>query len=259
MRPSAGTGYIRFVGLGTLDSAGPLCICLQKDLPHPLLLVLCAPASEYSEIDCFVDSDASPTRAHENSWERARSARGEMTTPREHRNRVPQPVEPIPFILPNPPPPNPDDPFGTPASALRPLGVDAIRQQLATIAAQSAAAREATRPQVQRRHVQRPQPQPRARPQPQTDLYKAARRPSIQLREWVAIHDAGAMDLCCPNCRALHWKDERLSVSSIATPKFGLCCKSGKIQLPLITQPPEPLQTLLIADSENARVLRANI
>lgn len=41
------------------------------------------------------------------------------------------------------------------------------------------------------------------------------------------------------------WLDEKLSNSGITFPVFGLCCKSGTINLPLPKAPPEPLLTLL--------------
>ncbi|TFK17037.1 hypothetical protein FA15DRAFT_546240, partial [Coprinopsis marcescibilis] len=58
------------------------------------------------------------------------------------------------------------------------------------------------------------------------------------------------MDMECPSCHALHWKAERLSNSSLANPKFGMCCFSGKIQLePFATPPPELLALLKGSDS----------
>lgn len=46
----------------------------------------------------------------------------------------------------------------------------------------------------------------------------------------------GAMDKECPHCHALKFKNE----------PAGMCCASGKVQLPEIETPPEPLNGLLI-------------
>ncbi|KAJ3848605.1 hypothetical protein EV368DRAFT_76133 [Lentinula lateritia] len=52
------------------------------------------------------------------------------------------------------------------------------------------------------------------------------------------------MDVECPNCHALHWTAERLTKSSATKPIFGTCCKSGKLQLPMLQNPPQELQNL---------------
>ncbi|VVC24672.1 Hypothetical protein CINCED_3A002500 [Cinara cedri] len=46
----------------------------------------------------------------------------------------------------------------------------------------------------------------------------------------------GAMDKECPHCHALKFKNE----------PAGMCCASGKVQLPEIETPSEPLNGLLI-------------
>ena len=70
---------------------------------------------------------------------------------------------------------------------------------------------------------------------------------------WDAVisqrHSLGAFDVQCPSCHALHWADERLARSSLTSPKFGTCCNSGKISWPVISNPLEPLRSLL--DSNN--------
>ncbi|KAJ4483034.1 hypothetical protein C8J55DRAFT_387350, partial [Lentinula edodes] len=54
----------------------------------------------------------------------------------------------------------------------------------------------------------------------------------------------GKMDVQCPSCHALHWAAEKLSKSSISHPMFGTCCKSGKVELPMLQNPPQELQHL---------------
>jgi hypothetical protein len=50
----------------------------------------------------------------------------------------------------------------------------------------------------------------------------------------------------CKKCGALLWYQERKDKSRNTTvPKFQLCCGAGKVQLPLLDQPPEYLQHLL--------------
>jgi hypothetical protein len=38
--------------------------------------------------------------------------------------------------------------------------------------------------------------------------------------------------------RGARWKDERLAQSSLTSPQFGMCCKSGKVQLLDFHDPP---------------------
>ena len=46
----------------------------------------------------------------------------------------------------------------------------------------------------------------------------------------------------CENCHALHPYSERQGGSSLAKPKFNMCCKDGKVSLPLIRDPPAEVQ-----------------
>jgi hypothetical protein len=39
------------------------------------------------------------------------------------------------------------------------------------------------------------------------------------------------MDVECPNCHALHWKDERLAQSSLTSPQFGMQEMSPKFEI----------------------------
>ncbi|TFK17029.1 hypothetical protein FA15DRAFT_683628 [Coprinopsis marcescibilis] len=67
------------------------------------------------------------------------------------------------------------------------------------------------------------------------------------------------MDVKCPYCNALHWGNERLTSSSHINPKFGSCCDSGRVQLPLLREPPTPLQHLLNSQDEQAKKFHEDI
>jgi len=50
----------------------------------------------------------------------------------------------------------------------------------------------------------------------------------------------------CQQCGALMWYQERKhKFSNTSKPKFQLCCGGGKVQLPLLEQPPQLQQNLL--------------
>jgi hypothetical protein len=58
--------------------------------------------------------------------------------------------------------------------------------------------------------------------------------------------DIGQPNWECEFCGALMWYQERRQKSKNTTkPKFQLCCQHGKVQLPLLEQPPQLLQHLL--------------
>ncbi|GFS77942.1 ATP-dependent DNA helicase, partial [Nephila pilipes] len=59
----------------------------------------------------------------------------------------------------------------------------------------------------------------------------------------------GAMDNECPYCHALKFKKE----------PAGMCCASGKVQLPEIETPPEPLNGLLIGTDPDSNVFLKSI
>ncbi|KAF5336489.1 hypothetical protein D9611_006749 [Ephemerocybe angulata] len=73
------------------------------------------------------------------------------------------------------------------------------------------------------------------------NLFYAARR---AYHDPATRHDLGRMDVECPHCHALHWMDEKLSKSSTASPKFGVCCGQGKVKLDAIPEPPALLRTM---------------
>jgi hypothetical protein len=54
------------------------------------------------------------------------------------------------------------------------------------------------------------------------------------------------MNVVCQHCNALHWMDEKTIASSQRNPEFGSCCNHGKVALEPLTEPPAPLQQLLI-------------
>ncbi|KAJ4772848.1 hypothetical protein LUZ62_057105 [Rhynchospora pubera] len=58
--------------------------------------------------------------------------------------------------------------------------------------------------------------------------------------------DFGNPDQVCPDCHAIFWYEERCkSASSAAGPVYTLCCRQGRVLLPPMEDPPEPLRTLL--------------
>lgn len=67
------------------------------------------------------------------------------------------------------------------------------------------------------------------------------------------------MDVKCAHCGALHWMDEKIVKSSATTPKFGMCCLHGKVALPQLEDPPEPLRSLYLMDSAQGKEFRQNI
>ncbi|XP_026475685.1 uncharacterized protein LOC113380824 [Ctenocephalides felis] len=58
----------------------------------------------------------------------------------------------------------------------------------------------------------------------------------------------GKMDVVCKYCGALKFSQE--------TP--GLCCLNGKVKLPSLTPPPEPLYSLLCGETQESRHFLAN-
>ncbi|GFR20448.1 ATP-dependent DNA helicase PIF1 [Trichonephila clavata] len=59
----------------------------------------------------------------------------------------------------------------------------------------------------------------------------------------------GSMSITCQFCSAMKFKGEAP----------GLCCSGGKVHLPVLRDPPEPLHTLLSSDSVCAKLFRKNI
>ncbi|GBO99548.1 hypothetical protein EVAR_87322_1 [Eumeta japonica] len=90
---------------------------------------------------------------------------------------------------------------------------------------------------------------------------QAERRRTFSISTWEAFNGAafeydplidyidhrlviiGRMDKKCRYCEALKWKEE--------TP--GMCCSGGKVKIPLLGEPEEPLKSLLLYDSNESR------
>ncbi|CAG8716175.1 9054_t:CDS:1, partial [Acaulospora morrowiae] len=60
----------------------------------------------------------------------------------------------------------------------------------------------------------------------------------------VSLHNIGSISIECPECKALHWIDEKVT-GSRHTPIFSTCCAKGKVKLLAIASPPELLEMLL--------------
>ncbi|KAK4509264.1 uncharacterized protein ATC70_007614 [Mucor velutinosus] len=54
-------------------------------------------------------------------------------------------------------------------------------------------------------------------------------------------HYLGRMDVVCDGCGALHWDAARTTGQARSNNLFYSCCKKGKAILPLLQDPPEPL------------------
>jgi hypothetical protein len=55
-------------------------------------------------------------------------------------------------------------------------------------------------------------------------------------------HTLGEMTIMCGKCDVLHFLEECAALSSCANPQFTLCCAQGKVTLPPLAPPPEPLR-----------------
>ncbi|KAI8554873.1 hypothetical protein RHMOL_Rhmol05G0130700 [Rhododendron molle] len=71
-------------------------------------------------------------------------------------------------------------------------------------------------------------------------------------------HFLGKMNVLCPNCKAWHWMDEKLTRSSKKKPLFGTCCLQGKVRLPLLITPPPPLQALYDGNDDQSKSFRTH-
>jgi transcription elongation factor Elf1 len=74
------------------------------------------------------------------------------------------------------------------------------------------------------------------------------------------VCNLGDMSIRCPFCQALHWRAETLKKhSSIANPKFGMCCYKGTISIPSLQPPPVDLYQLLTNQDQVAKDFRHHI
>ena len=81
-----------------------------------------------------------------------------------------------------------------------------------------------------------------------------------KITNWKPL-ELGLMNVPCPSCHAQHWIDERSkhSQSTKRAPRFEQCCKKGEVVLQKLQSPPEILEGLVSADSEEAKRFRKNI
>jgi hypothetical protein len=66
-------------------------------------------------------------------------------------------------------------------------------------------------------------------------------------------HTLGEMTTMCGKCGALHFLEECATSSSHANPQITLCCAQGKVTLPPLAPPPEPLRWLLTSNEADAK------
>jgi hypothetical protein len=69
----------------------------------------------------------------------------------------------------------------------------------------------------------------------------------------------GKMDVPCSDCGALHWISEKLFNSLVGSPKFGMCCYSGKIKIPKLDDPPQELLHLFSGQEDICKKFRDRI
>nr|XP_025603131.1 uncharacterized protein LOC112695132 [Arachis hypogaea]XP_025630251.1 uncharacterized protein LOC112723204 [Arachis hypogaea]XP_025674055.1 uncharacterized protein LOC112773204 [Arachis hypogaea]XP_025674064.1 uncharacterized protein LOC112773214 [Arachis hypogaea] len=74
-----------------------------------------------------------------------------------------------------------------------------------------------------------------------------------EITEEVSYLDFGNPDYQCQHCGATFWYEERLNKHCHErVPKFGLCCRQGQVELPVLQQPPEILHQLLSGCDEKS-------
>ncbi|CAG8753967.1 1770_t:CDS:2, partial [Acaulospora morrowiae] len=74
----------------------------------------------------------------------------------------------------------------------------------------------------------------------------------------VFLHNIGSMSIECPECKALHWIDEKVAGSRHAH-IFRTCYAKGKVKLLVIASLPELLEILLTEESPQAHDFRKKI
>jgi hypothetical protein len=72
-------------------------------------------------------------------------------------------------------------------------------------------------------------------------------------------HTLGEMTTVCGKCGALQFLEECATSSSHANLQFTLCCAQGKLMLPLLAPPLEPLKRFLIGNESNAKDFHQHI
>ncbi len=66
-------------------------------------------------------------------------------------------------------------------------------------------------------------------------------------------HTLGEMTTMCGKCGALHFLEERAASSSCTNPQFTLCYAQGKMRMPPLAPPQEPLRRLLTSNEADAK------
>jgi hypothetical protein len=66
-------------------------------------------------------------------------------------------------------------------------------------------------------------------------------------------HTLGEMTTVCGKCSTLHFLEERAASSSCANLQFTLCYTQGKMTLPPLAPPPEPLRRLLTSKKTDVK------
>ena len=71
-------------------------------------------------------------------------------------------------------------------------------------------------------------------------------------------------EFMCPHCGATMWPEEGSLTTAPERPRrrrpeFVMCCYKGKVTLPLLTDPPEPLRSLITDRSDRGRAFRGQI
>ena len=67
--------------------------------------------------------------------------------------------------------------------------------------------------------------------------------------------DLGPPTIVCEHCGAQLWYEERTIKSKMPTkPKFSLCCSEGRVELPLLKEPPPFLGNLLNINSNQRSI-----
>ena len=76
---------------------------------------------------------------------------------------------------------------------------------------------------------------------------------------WAGYMDMGNPTYECKDCGALLWHGEKLKSSSLKNPEFSVCCSRGKVELPLLKEPPPLLRDLLNGKHEKSRNFQEHI
>jgi len=72
-------------------------------------------------------------------------------------------------------------------------------------------------------------------------------------------HTLSEMTTMCGKCGALHFLEERAASSLCTNPQFTPCCAQGKMRLPPLAPPPEPLRWLFTGNEADAKDFRQRI